>query len=78
MGRPVSCRDGAGNTTVYTYDLLSRNTSVKQPEGGAVTISYKKTGLVESIRDARGGITAYTYDKGNNINLRNRRLRQQI
>ena len=67
MGRPVSCRDGAGNTTVYTYDLLSRNTSVKQPEGGAVTISYKKTGLVESIRDARGGITAYTYDKGNNI-----------
>ena len=55
--RVVSLSDPLGNTTGYTYDFLSRQTSVTHPDGASASTVYDdQTGKKESV-DERGTIT---------------------
>lgn len=62
MGELLTSTDGAGNTTVYTHDLLNRVTKVCYPAGGTQTFAYDPIGLVSSVTDSYGNSTSYSYD----------------
>ena len=50
-------------TWTFAYDSLSRLTSARNPESGAIAYSYDNNGNLTQRTDARGVVTAYTYDR---------------
>lgn len=66
LGEVYRARDGAGNATIHSYDLLGRRTSTLTPDGGLLTFKYDAaSNLVEKVTPnlrARGQKIAYGYD----------------
>jgi RHS repeat-associated protein len=66
LGEVYRTRDGAGNATIHTYDLLGRRTSTVTPDGGLVTWKYDAaSNLIEKVTPnlrALGQKIAYGYD----------------
>nr|WP_130650697.1 DUF6531 domain-containing protein [Egicoccus halophilus] len=62
LHRPIRITDGSG-TSVYTYDLLGRTTSVTYPDGQQIVFGYDANGNRTSRSDASGTV----YDADGNI-----------
>ena len=52
----------SANTT-FTYDALSRKTSMSDPDLGNQSYTYNANGKLASVTDARGMTTTYSYDE---------------
>jgi RHS repeat-associated protein len=72
-GLPTSMTDPVGNTTAYTYDALSRQTTESFPGDSSIpalnrTTTYDELGNVLTETDAWTGasrVTSHVYDKAN-------------
>lgn len=60
--------DGSGSRTrSFIYDSLSRLSSSKNPEAGAIAYTYDANGNIKMKTDARGIETDYSYDALNRL-----------
>ncbi|WP_194793011.1 LysM peptidoglycan-binding domain-containing protein [Caenimonas koreensis] len=76
--RIATTTDGAGHITTYSYDGLSRSTSVTDSGTGitsrTTTYTYDGAGRTSSVTDALGQTDRYTYDGvGNKLTFQNKR-----
>ena len=62
VGDLLTITDGNGETTTFTYDLLSRLTEEVNPIGNVWQYQYDAVGNLIRRVDARGDITDYDYD----------------
>jgi YD repeat-containing protein len=56
-----------GQIRSFSYDALSRMTSVTTPEAGTVSYTYYDFNAVQSRTDARNVVTSYGYDGLNRL-----------
>lgn len=66
-GRIESSTDGAGNTTHYEYDVLTRTTTVINPDTGRTVYHYDSLGQLLSETDPLNRPTTYVYDENRNL-----------
>jgi RHS repeat-associated protein len=59
--RPLRITDQSGNYWEYGYDLLGRQTSVRDPDAGTVLSTYDKAGRLTTTQGPLGQL-AYEYD----------------
>ena len=59
----LASADGAGRTTVYSYDAMHRLTAVTDPEGGVTQYGYDERGNRSAVTDALGYTYSFAYDK---------------
>ncbi len=62
FGNIIKNIDGNGNETVYEYDLLSRNTKIRNPDGGVITYEYDDISNIIEITDAENNKERYIFD----------------
>jgi len=63
----IGIKDSLDNTFNFTYNTLSRKTSMNDPDLGTWTYSYDSVGNLINQTDNRNNITYLTYDKLNRI-----------
>ncbi|WP_268762426.1 polymorphic toxin-type HINT domain-containing protein [Kitasatospora griseola] len=63
-GKPTWRQDSSNppHRWTYSYDLLGQQTSGTDPDSGASTVAYDKSGNVVTATDARGKATSFSYD----------------
>ena len=61
VGNRTSMADSFG-TTAYTYDYLSRLTSVTNPDNKSISYQYDRNGNRTQLTDPADNVTTYTYD----------------
>ena len=59
--------DALGNTTVITYDALSRKVGMRDPDMGTWTYAYDANGNLTTQTDAKGQIGWFGYDTLNRL-----------
>jgi RHS repeat-associated protein len=67
LGRLMTNKDAAGNTTRYSYDLANHLTRLTYPNGLAVTRRYNPDGLLAAVTDWLGQTTDFGYDSDLNL-----------
>jgi RHS repeat-associated protein len=75
-GRLATDTDALGNKTIYTYDLPSKTTTIKNPDNGTVTQVMDDRGLVLSETDPLGRTTTHEYDGNRNETKRTNAIGQ--
>ncbi|MEK7795251.1 MAG: hypothetical protein AAB353_12015, partial [Candidatus Hydrogenedentota bacterium] len=76
MGNVITAKNGAGNQTIFEYDMLNRMTKQKDPLGRITTYEYASgacgscgggQGQLVKVTDAGNNVTNYAYDKNGNM-----------
>lgn len=67
FSKPLSERDGTGNTTSYTLDGHGNVTSVRNANGSVKRVDYARNGDALRITDERGLLTQLQYDNYGNV-----------
>ncbi|KAA3646532.1 MAG: hypothetical protein DWQ07_10000 [Chloroflexi bacterium] len=66
-GNRLTITDGNGNTSGFTYDVLNRLLTEKDPLNHTTTYGYDAIGNRTSLIDANGQTTTYSYDDANQL-----------
>lgn len=66
-GKMVRQITPAGDTVLLTHDLIGRQETVEDAEGGITQFSYDEQGNVTSKTDATGATWNYAYDSAGNL-----------
>lgn len=61
-GNLLTVKDGEGSVTTYAFDALSRNTTITQPLGQVVQLTYDSRGRLDYLVTAKGQKLDYDYE----------------